>query len=166
MNLSLKTKYILYTLDVILPYPAKLILRLQIKKSFYGKHHVHKKSPYKCYSWSTNQWNTYFSAVAITFGDRVFGSMSWIIPVGVVCSTFGAANGSAFTGIFVTADCAIFSWYYWCFCYCFSYFWETKSLKSFDIFSSAKFHKNTKNDRGCHNNQRRNLLKTFIQHIM
>ena len=36
-------------------------------------------------------------AVAITFGDRAFGSLSWIVPIGVACSTFGAANGSAFT---------------------------------------------------------------------
>nr|XP_002119371.1 b(0,+)-type amino acid transporter 1-like [Ciona intestinalis] len=37
------------------------------------------------------------SAVAITFGDRVFGPASFIVPVAVACSTFGAANGSAFT---------------------------------------------------------------------
>ena len=37
------------------------------------------------------------SSVAVTFGDRVFGSASWIVPIGVACSTFGAANGSAFT---------------------------------------------------------------------
>ena len=39
----------------------------------------------------------WLSAVAITFGDRAFGSLSWIVPIGVACSTFGAANGSAFT---------------------------------------------------------------------
>ena len=37
------------------------------------------------------------SAVAITFGARAFGSMMWIVPVGVACSTFGAANGLLFT---------------------------------------------------------------------
>jgi len=37
-------------------------------------------------------------AVAITFGDRVFGPASFIVPIAVACSTFGAANGSAFTG--------------------------------------------------------------------
>ena len=35
--------------------------------------------------------------MAITFGDRVFGSFAWIVPLGVACSTFGASNGSAFT---------------------------------------------------------------------
>ena len=33
-----------------------------------------------------------------TFGDRVFGPASFIVPIAVACSTFGAANGSAFTG--------------------------------------------------------------------
>uniref|UniRef100_F6WN12 b(0,+)-type amino acid transporter 1 n=1 Tax=Ciona intestinalis TaxID=7719 RepID=F6WN12_CIOIN len=37
------------------------------------------------------------NAVAITFGDRVFGAASFVVPVAVACSTFGAANGSAFT---------------------------------------------------------------------
>ena len=37
------------------------------------------------------------NSVAVTFGDRVFGSFSWIVPIGVACSTFGAANGMAFT---------------------------------------------------------------------
>ncbi|TRY82389.1 hypothetical protein DNTS_002481 [Danionella cerebrum] len=36
-------------------------------------------------------------AVAVTFGDRVLYPLSWIVPVFVVCSTFGAANGSCFT---------------------------------------------------------------------
>ena len=35
--------------------------------------------------------------MAITFGDRVFKGFSFIVPLGVACSTFGAANGSAFT---------------------------------------------------------------------
>ncbi|CAK8682350.1 unnamed protein product [Clavelina lepadiformis] len=42
------------------------------------------------------------SAVAITFGDRVFGPASFIVPVAVACSTFGAANGSAFTAARLT----------------------------------------------------------------
>ncbi|XP_043937820.1 B(0,+)-type amino acid transporter 1 [Protopterus annectens] len=36
-------------------------------------------------------------AVAVTFGDRVLYPVSWIVPVFVVLSTFGAANGSCFT---------------------------------------------------------------------
>ncbi|XP_026147445.1 b(0,+)-type amino acid transporter 1 isoform X2 [Mastacembelus armatus] len=37
-------------------------------------------------------------AVAVTFGDRVFYPLSWIVPLFVVFSTFGAANGSCFAG--------------------------------------------------------------------
>lgn len=37
------------------------------------------------------------SAVAITFGDRVFGAASFLVPVAVACSSYGAANGSAFS---------------------------------------------------------------------
>ena len=33
-----------------------------------------------------------------TFGEQVYGVMAWIVPVLVACSTFGAANGVAFTG--------------------------------------------------------------------
>ncbi|XP_040893201.1 b(0,+)-type amino acid transporter 1 [Toxotes jaculatrix] len=36
-------------------------------------------------------------AVAVTFGDRVFYPLSWVVPLFVVFSTFGSANGSCFT---------------------------------------------------------------------
>ncbi|KAM6943515.1 b(0,+)-type amino acid transporter 1 [Xenentodon cancila] len=36
-------------------------------------------------------------AVAVTFGDRVLYSLSWIVPLFVTFSTFGSANGSCFT---------------------------------------------------------------------
>ncbi|XP_068172504.1 b(0,+)-type amino acid transporter 1-like isoform X2 [Antennarius striatus] len=36
-------------------------------------------------------------AVAVTFGDRVLHPLSWIVPLFVVFSTFGAGNGSCFT---------------------------------------------------------------------
>lgn len=31
-----------------------------------------------------------------TFGDKLFGSFSWLIPFFVACSTFGALNGAIF----------------------------------------------------------------------
>ncbi|XP_034044228.1 b(0,+)-type amino acid transporter 1 [Thalassophryne amazonica] len=36
-------------------------------------------------------------AVAVTFGNEVFYPLSWIVPLFVVFSTLGAANGSCFT---------------------------------------------------------------------
>lgn len=36
-------------------------------------------------------------AVAVTFGDRVLYPVSWLVPLFVVFSTFGSANGSCFT---------------------------------------------------------------------
>ncbi|KAL7648920.1 UNVERIFIED_CONTAM: hypothetical protein RMT77_000855 [Armadillidium vulgare] len=38
-------------------------------------------------------------AVAVTFGDRMLGKLSWIMPLFVACSTFGSLNG----GIFASA---------------------------------------------------------------
>nr|XP_012136967.1 PREDICTED: large neutral amino acids transporter small subunit 1-like [Megachile rotundata] len=35
-------------------------------------------------------------AVAVTFGDKLLGIMSWIMPFFVACSTFGALNGAIF----------------------------------------------------------------------
>ncbi|XP_058803392.1 Y+L amino acid transporter 2 [Phymastichus coffea] len=36
------------------------------------------------------------NAVAVTFGDKLLGGMSWIMPFFVACSTFGALNGAIF----------------------------------------------------------------------
>ncbi|XP_067006782.2 Y+L amino acid transporter 2 [Anabrus simplex] len=36
------------------------------------------------------------NAVAVTFGDKLLGVMSWIMPFSVACSTFGALNGAIF----------------------------------------------------------------------
>lgn len=36
------------------------------------------------------------SAVAVTFGNRLFGFFSWIMPLSVACSTFGGLNGGIF----------------------------------------------------------------------
>ncbi|CAG7727161.1 unnamed protein product [Allacma fusca] len=42
------------------------------------------------------------SSVATLYGDRVLGVMSWLMPLSVVLSTFGAANGSLFTAARMT----------------------------------------------------------------
>ncbi|CAK8690777.1 unnamed protein product [Clavelina lepadiformis] len=42
------------------------------------------------------------SAVAMVFGDRVFGAASFLVPVAVACSTFGAANVTAFAASRIT----------------------------------------------------------------
>ncbi|XP_063236200.1 large neutral amino acids transporter small subunit 2 isoform X2 [Bacillus rossius redtenbacheri] len=36
------------------------------------------------------------NAVAVTFGDKLLGGMSWVMPFFVACSTFGALNGAIF----------------------------------------------------------------------
>ena len=36
-------------------------------------------------------------AVAITFADRLYGPMAWIMPVFVAASNFGALNGMLLT---------------------------------------------------------------------
>ena len=35
-------------------------------------------------------------AVAVTFGNRILGLFSWIMPLSVAVSTFGSANGTIF----------------------------------------------------------------------
>ncbi|PRD33316.1 UNVERIFIED_CONTAM: b(0,+)-type amino acid transporter 1 [Trichonephila clavipes] len=37
-------------------------------------------------------------AVAVTWGHRVLGVLSFVMPISVALSTFGAGNGSCFTG--------------------------------------------------------------------
>lgn len=35
-------------------------------------------------------------AVAITFGNRILGALTWLMPLSVTISTFGSANGTLF----------------------------------------------------------------------
>lgn len=49
------------------------------------------------HSHSVHDWINCTFVLAQTFGDRVFHPLSWIVPLFVAFSTFGAANGSCFT---------------------------------------------------------------------
>lgn len=35
-------------------------------------------------------------AVAVTFGNRILGPLTWLMPLSVTISTFGSANGTLF----------------------------------------------------------------------
>lgn len=35
-------------------------------------------------------------AVAVTFGNRILGALTWLMPLSVTISTFGSANGTLF----------------------------------------------------------------------
>lgn len=42
-------------------------------------------------------------AVAVTFGNRILGPLTWLMPLSVTISTFGSANGTLFAaGRYVT----------------------------------------------------------------
>lgn len=58
---------------------------------------IYYESVYNPPEWHLSQLFLKALCATQTFGDRVLYPLSWVVPLFVVFSTFGAANGSCFT---------------------------------------------------------------------